>query len=510
MKTGMSLRSICNFAYLLTNHFPMLKSLRMKRFIILLPILLCCLSALHADAGGYKIRVKLDNYAEKQLILGFYYGEKPYVKDTVEVGADGYFTFQADTLLPCGVYLLVLKTDNSFIQFLLPADDQDFTLTTDAKQAVEKMKVKGSDDNQYFYDYLQYLAQLRPVADTLRAQLGRQKSHSADSIRLTGQLADMDKEVKKYQANVLSKHPGSMTSKIVKASLEPEIPDYFKGEEKAVLMQKREWYRQHFFDNLDISDPCMLRSPVLHGRIEQFVTKFTVQHPDSINQSVDYVLSKLKNNNENYKYYLVHFLNYYAKSNIVGMDAVYVHIAKEYYCKGQAMWTKKEDLAKICDNADRLEPILIGKTAPNISVLTQKNEPMTLWDVDADYTVLFFWDPDCSHCKKAAPNMVDFATKYHDRGVKVFAVCTAVTDKAPECWESIKEKGFTDFLFLNTYDPYIKSKYKTIYDVKSTPQIFILNRKHEILMKRIAAEQLDKVMEDVIRFQDEKKKQGGK
>ncbi len=490
------------------NHFPMLKSLRMKRFIALLPILLCLsLSALRADAGGYKIKVKIDNYAEKQLILGFYYGEKPYVKDTVEVGADGYFTFQADTLLPCGVYLLVLKTDNSFIQFLLPENDQDFTLTTDAKQSVEKMKVKGSDDNEFFYDYLQYLGRLRPVADTLRAQLARQKSNPADSIRLTAQLADMDKEVKKYQANVLAKHPGTMTAKIINASIEPEIPD-FKGEEKAVLMQKRDWYRQHFFDNLDIADRCMLRSPVLHGRIEQFVTKFTVQHPDSISEAVDFVLNKMKSNTENYKYYLVHFLNYYAKSNIVGMDGVYVHIAKEYYCKGQAMWTKKEDLAKICDNADRLEPILIGKIAPNITVLNQKEQPVSLWDVDADYTVLFFWDPECGHCKKAAPFMVDFATKFKDRGVKVFAVCTAVTDKSPECWKSVEEKGFTDFLFLNTYDPYIKSKYKTIYDVRTTPQIFILDRKHEILMKRIAAEQLEKVMEDVMRFQEEKKKQG--
>ena len=484
------------------------KTFRMKRLIALLPLfLLFSLYQLRADGGGYKIRVKLDNYAEKQLILGFYYGEKPYVKDPMEIGADGYFTFQADTLLPCGVYLLVLKTDNSFIQFLLPEHDQDLTIVTDAKQSVEKMSIKGSDDNTVFYDYLQYLARLRPVADTIRAQLERRKSNPADSVKFIAQLADIDQEVKKYQANLLVKHPGSMTAKIVKSSTEPEIPA-FKGDDKAVLLQKRDWYRLHFFDNLDIADPCMLRSPVLHSRIEQFVTKFTVQHPDSISRSVDFVLGKLKNNSENYKYYLIHFLNYYAKSNLVGMDGVYVHIAKEYYCKGQAMWSRKEDLEKICDNAQRLEPILIGKTAPNITVLNQKNEPASLWEVDADYTVLFFWDPECSHCKKSAPFLVDFAKKYRERGVKVFAVCTAVTDKAPDCWKSIEEKGFTDFLFLNTYDPYIKSRYKTIYDVKTTPQIFILDRKHEILMKRIAAEQLDKVMEDVIRFQEERKKQG--
>jgi hypothetical protein len=45
-----------------------------------------------------------------------------------------------------------------------------------------------------------------------------------------------------------------------------------------------------------------------------------------------------------------------------------------------------------------------------------------------------------------------------------------------------------------------------LYDVQTTPQIFILNRNHEILMKRIGAEQLGDVMEQVIKFQEEKKK----
>jgi putative intracellular protease/amidase len=112
--------------------------------------------------------------------------------------------------------------------------------------------------------------------------------------------------------------------------------------------------------------------------------------------------------------------------------------------------------------------------------------------------------------------MVEFAKKFKDRGVKVFAVCTGVVtskedsntyEKVKEsCWKGVEEKAFDDNLFLNTYDPFIKSRYKMLYDVQTTPQIFILNRNHEILMKRIGAEQLGDVMEQVIKFQEEKKK----
>lgn len=480
----------------------------MKRFAALLFFLALFTGALFAAGSGHNIRIKLDNYPEKELVLGFYYGEKPYVKDTATVDKDGYFVFKADTLLPAGVYLLVLKPSNNFIQFILPADDQEFTISGNASDVID-MKFKGSDDNAYFYSYMQFLGKLRPEADTLRKQLEKAKGNIADSTKIADKLADLDKSVKKYQKDFLAKSPNSITAKIMRASIEPDVPD-FKGDEKTRIAQLREWWRVHFFDNIDITDPAMLRSPVMHGKIVQFVDKFTVPHPDSINIALDYILSKLKKSPENYKYYLIHFLNEYAKSNIVGMDACYVHIAKNYYCTGGAPWVKKEELEKICDNAARLEPILIGKTAPNIVVKDRENKPHALWDVDADYTVLFFWDPECGHCKKAAPFMVEFAKTFKDRGVKVFAVCTAVTDKAPDCWKSIEEKGFEDGLFLNRYDPYIQSRYKTLYDVRTTPQIFILSRSHEILMKRIGAEELGKLMEQVMKVQEEKKKAGGK
>jgi thiol-disulfide isomerase/thioredoxin len=481
----------------------------MKSILTLLFSLLLASSGLFA-AGGHNIRVKLDNYPEKKLVLGFYYGEKPYVKDTVERDAEGYFTFKADTLLPAGVYLLVMSPSNNFIQFLLPEKDQDFILNTDANLSVEKMKVSGSDDNKHFYDFMQYLGSLRPQADTLRAQLSRAKGNAADSVRIAGKLDEMDKAVRKYQLDFVTKYAGSAASKIVKSSIEPEAPD-FKDikDEQDRIMALRHWWHQHYFDNIDIADPFMLRSPILHPKVDQYIQKFTFTHPDSINRGMDMLLGKLKKSPDNFKYYLVHFLNFYAKSNLVGMDACYVHLALNYYCKGEAAWTKKEELEKICDNAQRLEPTLIGKIAPNITVKTKDNKPVALWDVDADYTVLFFWDPECGHCKKSAPFMVEFAKNFKDRGVKVLNVCTATGDKANDCWKGAEEKEFSDLLFVNTWDPYIQSRYKTLYNIQTTPQILILDRKHEILMKRIAAEELGKIMEQVMKIQEDKKKEAG-
>ena len=57
-----------------------------------------------------------------------------------------------------------------------------------------------------------------------------------DSLALATKLTDIDKLVKKYQANLIEKHQGSLAAKIVRASVEPEPPE-FKGAEKDALLR---------------------------------------------------------------------------------------------------------------------------------------------------------------------------------------------------------------------------------------------------------------------------------
>jgi thiol-disulfide isomerase/thioredoxin len=257
----------------------------------------------------------------------------------------------------------------------------------------------------------------------------------------------------------------------------------------------------------------MLRTPFLFQKIDHYVNKMTVQHPDSIAVAIDRVLALTKPAEETFKFYLIHFLNFYAKSNYVGMDAVYVHIGQQYYAKGMAPWTDEESLKKIIENAEKLAPLLIGKKAPDIEMQTRDGQPINLHGFDSPYTVLFFWDPDCGHCKKSMPDMIQFAKDFKEKGVSVFSICTKLmtrdndgnlsSKEVDSCWSTIEEKGMD--VFFNTVDPYHRSRYKSVYDIRSTPQIYILDHDKTILSKRIGAEQLAEVMNQIMEIQAKKK-----
>jgi thiol-disulfide isomerase/thioredoxin len=232
----------------------------------------------------------------------------------------------------------------------------------------------------------------------------------------------------------------------------------------------------------------------MHQRIEYYMNKLTPQVPDSLIRSVDFLLHQFDTSGEAFKIYLVHFLNTYAKSKVVGMDAVYVHLVDEYYAKGYATWTDSLQLDKILKNAATLRPILIGKKAPDLMLQTRDGKPFRLHSIESPFTVLFFWDPECGHCKKSMPDVINFYNTYKPKGVELVAVCTQIQDGVAKCWEHIDSKPGME-TWINAVDPMLRSRFKQIYDVKTTPQIFILDKDKKIVMKKIGAEQLAGVMD---------------
>ncbi len=443
--------------------------------------------------GGHEIKIKLNDFDQKQLYLGYHYGDKQYIKDTVDLDENGFFTFSGEEPLEGGVYLVIMPPDNQYFQLLIDKDQQNFTIETSAKDPVSNVKIKGSPDNQLFYDYLNYLS--GKIVE--QKELSKDKDSSDAAIKETAnkKLEALDGLVKKYQGDLVQNHPKTMSVVMIKPNIVTPIPT-FEGTEAEQSMKRYVFYKKHYFDNIDMGDPRLLRTPFLFERVSYYMEKLTPQHPDSMIISIDYLLEKMQPAEETFKFYLIHFLNKYASSKVVGQDKVYVHIAENYYCKGLAPWTEEEQLAKICDNARRLKPILLGEKARDIKTKTKDGKDHNLYDFDTEYTILYFWASDCGHCKKMTPFLIDFNEKYKSKSVSIMTICKPKSGEYKECWDYIDEHKNMENM-LNTYDP--SNRAQIYYNVRSTPSMFILNKDKEIIMKGIGADQLDEVMDEIIK-----------
>jgi thiol-disulfide isomerase/thioredoxin len=449
------------------------------------------------SAQSYNILIHAADYDNDTMIIGYYYGDKQLVKDTLMAKSKGEFVFSGKEKLAPGMYIGLMKPDNNFIQFLVNNDkDQNFEISF-SKKNLANLSFKNTAENKKFYEYMDFIREMSKKAEPLR-----DTTKKNDPVT-KAKLADLDKEVKAYQKSFLEPIKGTGLYNLINSNNEIELPE-FQGTDEEKQLKRYYFYKEHFFDYIDWADPSLIRMPYIHNKIDTYVKKLTVQHPDSLIKTVDFVLKKLEKNEDAYKYFLSHFLNEYANGKIIGMDKIFVHLTDQYYSKGKATWVEADNLKKIQDSANEIRNILIGEIFPAITTYKEDNTPVAIHSIKSNYVLLVFWAPDCGHCKKSMPDIIKFAAEYKDKGLTTISICTKGGDKAGECWEGIKEKGMESL--INTGDEY--QRYRQVVSIKSTPKLFILGKNKEILFKDMPAEELGNVMKDIIRVDEEKAKRG--
>lgn len=449
-----------------------------------------CLLSFTSLAEGYEITVEVPGYAEEEIYLGFFLMENQYVKDTASAIEEGKFVFEGEESLEPGFYIVVFPPDNQYLQLLIPnTTDQNIHLFVGADQLTRPTKVIGSPDTEMFYEYASFISEMRPIAEDLRKELDATQDEAAKD-QLAKQLEELNVQVQNRQNEVITEHPASLTAMLIKANMDVDIPE-FAGEdanEKAYS-----YYRAHYFDNIALGDPRITRTPFIAEKVDYYLDKLTYQQPDSLIEGIDHILAQVDPESEAFQVFLVGFLNEYAASKIVGMDAVYVHLIDKYYATGIADWTSEEQLDKLIETANTLRPILIGEIAPEITVFDREKNPVDLHSIESPYTVVYFWDPECGHCKKSIPLLIEFYEEYQSKGVEVLAICTKLGEGEKSCWEAVDERGMD--IWMNASDAFLRSRFKQKYDVSSTPQVYVLDQNKKIIMKKIGADQLSRVMD---------------
>lgn len=218
------------------------------------------------------------------------------------------------------------------------------------------------------------------------------------------------------------------------------------------------------------------------------------------------MIAKAKQNQETYKYLVWTLMLKYQTPEYMGLDEIFVHLNDKYFASGEMNFWANDKLKKnLKDHADNLRKSLIGKTAPNLIMQDASLQPKELYKIKNKFTIVYFFDPDCGHCKTETPKLVDFYTKNKTRfDVEVYAVSADTSmQKMKEYIKTMNMKWIT----VNGPRSYVGS-YHDLYDAMTTPTLFILDEKKKIIAKKIPADRLENFFTNYERFQ--KQQQAGK
>lgn len=462
------------------------------RLYLLLFILL--FTGILSAQESYKIELKIKNHTDSVMYLANYYGDKTYLSDTAFLKGKGHYVFEKNEKLDGGLYIIVSQDKKSLFEFLVP-QSPNVKFETEGPDYIGNMKVSGSEENELFYKYLVFSGDLYDRVKPLNDQL-KKLSKDSDSIPvLKEQIQEMNKEMTDYKEDFIKEHPLTFMTSFFKLLKDPAIPDTLltlpDGSKDSAYPYR--YYKAHFWDNIDLSDERLIRTPVFHRKLDTYFDKVISKDADSIIYEIDHILSQMDEKGDLYKFSLWHLTIKFDESQIMGHDGILVYLSDHYFSKGKAPWLHEEVVKNILDEADKRRGTMIGNIAPNLIMQDTNFKPRSLHDIKNKYTVLYFWDPTCGHCKKETPKLVEFYEQFNDSlDVEIFAVC-ADTNMA-EMKKYIKSKKMS---FVNVNGPRsYTTDYHDLYNIFSTPVVIVIDENKKIIAKRLASDQLAQFIKD--------------
>jgi thiol-disulfide isomerase/thioredoxin len=470
----------------------------MRKFLFFVVLVSIHAFSIGQVINGYEIDVKINDLPDSTVFLAYHLGDKQYIRDTVRLDRTGHGVFHGQEILPQGIYMIVLPGRKYFE--ILMTENQHFSASCSYSDFFNSLKFSGSQENSSFVDYQRKWVKMQQRAASISKRIQNNRQN-ADSLKILVPVQKLQEEkMKTYLKSVIKENDGNFLATLVKGMLPIDIPDFpvpigFANPDSVRWVRNYNYNKDHFFDNIDLNDERLLRTPLLYARLDAFFSSVLIQAPDTINKEIDKLIKKCSSNHKIFQFISVYLFNHFRESEIMGQDAVVVKIADDIYLSGKADWVSKEFKDDLRKQIDLMRPNLIGKKAANLVMDSYNGIFVSLYDVEKDFTILYFWEPNCGHCQEATPKLKAYYDKPKDYSIEVFAVCTTA-DKVK--WTKYIEDN--KLTWINGWDPKRSSHFDYYYNIQSTPTVYILDKNKKIIAKKLGVEEIGQFIDNYRKF----------
>lgn len=322
----------------------------------------------------------------------------------------------------------------------------------------------------------------------------------ADSVKHQSNYTMYNKELNGYRDSIIKNKPESMMAALLNAMKEsPYISKAPVTHQDSV--DNYNYYKSHYWDGITFMDERIIRTPFFLPKLERYYREVMPQSADSIIKDIDYKLLLARNAPEMYKFMLNWLTDEYINPKYMGQDAVFVHLFNKYHSKGLSSWLNEKQMETITRRAYMQMSNLIGEKAANLEMLDTAGRLAPLYNVKAPYTVVVFWDPTCGHCKEELPR-IDSVLPGFLEGKQCKDLCGIGKSRKPEWLKYINEHHIADWVHVyqtkemgEAITASQKPGYKQLYDVISTPTLYLLDSEKRIIGKKLTWKQLHDLLQ---------------
>jgi thiol-disulfide isomerase/thioredoxin len=471
----------------------------MKRLSLIAFLLI---SATTFSQEGFEIKVTFKPFKNQYIYLGHYFGKTYPIIDSAMLNDKSEAVFKGNKKLNGGIYLIGYPNKAGFFEILVDKD-QKFSIIADTTTLANGATFENSPDNTLFRQYQQQMGSKGRKINELQQQL-KTAANEADSTRILNELIKTDKEVKDFRENLIKKYPNNFLSALLAAMREPEMPSALKNPKtKEDSLAAYNHYKEQYWNGVNFWDGRLAYTTFFEEKLDKYFNQLVVPHPDSVIKEIDYMLGFASINEEMTRFLLIKFVNRYLNQKYMWEDAVFVHLFEKYFSHKNYSWLTDKGKKTITDRAYSLMANIMGTPAADIVLPDTIGNITGLYDLKAEYTLVVFWDPACSHCKEVLPRVDSFYhAKWKSAGLKIFAIAKEIESTRKDWLNFIQENRLEGWIHVFYSKAEEKTRiennipgYSQLYDVQSFPTLYLLDKEKRIVAKKLTVEQTDDVLQ---------------
>ena len=455
----------------------------MKRFFFSL-LLLLGLSGI-SEAQSYKIVFRLDGATDTMMYIARHYRDQLLLQDSARKAKDGSYTFQGKKKWDRGIYALVHQDGEKAVGDFTIDDSRQFTISADANLSPSSVKVSGSEANSLMFAY-----QTRwNEAKQRRTEIDKRKKDAATKEQAEKEEQALISEMEAYDK--VARHPKKSTLFFDLLNLFEDAPVPDDVEDKA------SYFRSHYWDCLFAPEnrgkwktADLIYTPNLFNKVNYFFYGFLYYaESDTIKVEIDRLAARIGNDTALLRYVFDHIEpRYYRSTRNIGWDAVWCHLAENYYLKGRCPWATEGTVYNMRLNYNRIRQSLIGVHGQELWMAdtNQSSNPdewISSHRFPQKYVILWFWDPDCHHCQEQSAELkilYDSLLTTPNRPFEIYAI--GYESDVAKWKKYVKEH---DFRWVNVGGPNVNIDYQEAYNIHGAPTMIILNEKRDIIMNKV-------------------------
>ncbi len=407
-----------------------------------------------------------------------YYGDQRLKIDSTISNGNGVFSFHFNDDREPGIYRFSLGK-NDGMDFIF--NHENAVIKIDRGFTPDSAEVEYSVENKILFNYLSKKVFYEMRLELLRPVVRYYPVEDSFYPDVKKQYEKLEKDYDKFIDGVYKDHPDLIVTRFIRFD---QLEDIRPGE---IGPTRAQYLRQHYFDGIDLSDTLLLYSPLLPGRVIDYLSLYVTpgigqqKQEELFKQAIDSLMhftlpgSKVREVVVNY---LIEGFQAY------GLEDVMEYLVENYVINQSCVSEQREETLK--KRIDGFKKLAIGNKAPDIVTTDIEGNPFKLSALPDNYKVLFFWASDCPHCEAALPAMKQLAQKY--AGKATFIAISVDSDEA--AWKkAVAEKGldWTNIGEMQGWDGKIVNDYY----IYATPTILVLDKELTILAKPAGVRDLE-------------------